>query len=50
MEIKLQFSRPVGGLEERPATQIENMIFLIIQFIFRDIFVSVFQAQDDFCI
>ena len=26
------------------------MIFLIIQFDFRDIFVSVFQAQGDFCI
>ena len=26
------------------------MIFLIIQFNFRDITVSVFQAQDDFCI
>ena len=26
------------------------MVFLIIQFNFRDIVVSVFQAQDDFCI
>ena len=26
------------------------MIFLTIQFYFRDIFVSVFQARDDFCI
>ena len=43
MEIRLQFSRLVGVFEERPA-------FLKIQFNFRDIVVSVFQAQDDFCI
>ena len=50
MEIRLQFSRPVGVFEVRPATEIQSMIFLIIQFNFRDIFVSVFQEQDDFCI
>ena len=50
MEIRLLFLRTVDSFEERPATQILSMIFLIILFYVRDIDVSVFQEQDDFCI
>ena len=50
MDSRLHFPRSFGVFEEKPATKIKRMIFLIIQFYFRDIVVSVFLAQNDFCI